>query len=60
MTTHLPGGLAGASESVIEEIQLRVPLEHYTAAAPRAHERGESKDETARRIARGVTGTTNR
>ena len=30
MTTHLPGGLAGASESVIEEIQLRVPLEHYT------------------------------
>ena len=30
MTTHLPGRLAGASEGIIEEIQLRVPLEHYS------------------------------
>ncbi len=28
--THLPGGLAGVSEGIIEAIQLRVPLEHYT------------------------------
>ena len=30
MTTHLPGRLAEVSEGIIEEIQLRVPLEHYT------------------------------
>ena len=29
MATHLPGEIAGASGSVIGEIQLRVPLEHY-------------------------------
>jgi hypothetical protein len=29
MATHLPGEMAGASGSVIGEIQLRVPLEHY-------------------------------
>ena len=36
MTTHLSGGLAGASESVIEEIQLRVPLEHYNPLLSRS------------------------
>ena len=38
MATHLPGEIAGASGSVIGEIQLRVPLEHYSAVTLTLHQ----------------------
>ena len=36
--THLPDEIAGASGGVIGEIQLRVPLEHYSAVTLTLHQ----------------------